>query len=69
MDRKLYFICKQYVSCCDCIESLISVVGLKDCERIKLFELLVNRLSNLEKELETVLTEKDLEDMMVNKNE
>ena len=65
MDRTLYLICKQYVSCCDTIETLISVKGLPDAERTDLFQLIINRITGLEKEMENCLVEKDLVDMMV----
>ena len=67
MDRTLYLICKQYVSCCDTIETLIAVKGLPDAERTDLFQLIINRITGLEKEMENCLVEKDLVDMMVDK--
>lgn len=52
MNRALYLICKQYVSCCDTIETLIALKGLPDAEKIELFRLTVNRASQLEKEMQ-----------------
>ena len=52
MNRTLYLICKQYVSCCDTIETLIALKGLPDAEKIELFRLTLNRASELEKEMQ-----------------
>lgn len=65
MDKTLYLLSKQYVSCCDTIETLIAVKGLPDAERTDLFQLIINRITGLEKEMENCLVEKDLVDMMV----
>ena len=64
MNRKLYSLCLEYMNCYGILQTLISMDGI-DHERLKIFRVTADRIHELEKEMETVIVENDLENNMM----
>ena len=60
MNRKLYLLCQDYVSCYGILESLISIDGL-EAESLKLFRLTKERLEKLEDEFVKTIVSNEVE--------
>ena len=64
MNRQLFLLCQQYVYAYGVIEALINTVGIVEAERLKLFQLMLSRMRELESEIELAVVENDLENGM-----
>ena len=64
MNRQLFLLCQQYVYAYGVIEALINTVGIVEAERLKLFQLMLSRMRELESEMELAIVENDLENGM-----
>ena len=64
MNKQLFQLCQQYVYCYGVIEALINIVGIVEAERLKLFQLMLSRMRELESEIELAVVENDLENGM-----
>ena len=64
MNRQLFLLCQQYVYYYGVIEALINTVGIVEAERLKLFQLMLSRMRELESEIELAVVENDLENGM-----
>ena len=64
MNRQLFLLCQQYVYAYGVIEALINTVGIVEAERLKLFQLMLSRMRELESEMELAVVENDLENGM-----
>jgi len=64
MNRQLFLLAQQYVYCYGVIEALINTVGIVEAERLKLFQLMLSRMRDLESTMEIAIVENDLENGM-----
>ena len=64
MNRQLFLLCQQYVYAYGVIEALLNIVGIVEAERLKLFQLMLSRMRELESEIELAVVENDLENGM-----
>ena len=63
MNRQLFLLCQQYVYAYGVIEALLNTAGI-EAERLKLFQLMLSRMRELESEMELAVVENDLENGM-----
>lgn len=63
MNRQLFLLCQQYVYAYGVIEALINTAGI-EAERLKLFQLMLSRMRELESGMELAIVENDLENGM-----